>query len=497
MSRGRRRTRAISAIGAVVGLCTLLAAAGPAVGSVDPLARAPKPQLDLARVVGVPGGAEIVRYRQRVGGLAVLDAELVVADPAGAPPILVADTTARGIEPRDPSGAISKRSAARVARAATGSQRLRARPTARLGIDPRTNALAWEVSLPSARPLADYLVVIDALEGDEIRTRDLLWNATASAAVFDPNPIVAQGSYEGLSDRRDRDSKLLTNLRVAVELPRITSAKGCLSGSFADARLGRKAKRVCERGLDFSDLTRADNEFEAVMSYFHVDRTRAYVEGLDLSEALRQKPQRVRANGIPDDNSFYSSMTRSMTLGTGGVDDAEDADVIVHEYGHSLQDQAVPGFGRSLAAGSIGEGFGDYVAAMMSSLRTGGNSEFDACIFDWDGISYSDTGCGRRADRSLNLERAERRCFEEIHCLGEVWSSALLDLRTELATDFAGRSVMDRVVLESNFMLSPRTSFKGAARALIAADELLYAGVHVPTIEAEMVTRKFCRKSGC
>jgi hypothetical protein len=37
----------------------------------------------------------------------------------------------------------------------------------------------------------------------------------------------------------------------------------------------------------------------------------------------------------------------------GGVDDAEDADVILHEYGHAIQDNQVPGFGSSLEAGAM------------------------------------------------------------------------------------------------------------------------------------------------
>ena len=45
------------------------------------------------------------------------------------------------------------------------------------------------------------------------------------------------------------------------------------------------------------------------MAYFHIDRTRAYVDGLGLSRALRSKPQKVLANAIPDDNSFYSPST--------------------------------------------------------------------------------------------------------------------------------------------------------------------------------------------
>ena len=85
-------------------------------------------------------------------------------------------------------------------------------------------------------------------------------------------------------------------------------------------------------------------------------------------------------------------------LGTGGVDDGEDADVIVHEYGHSLQDQAAENSLRKREGQTMGEGFGDYMAAAMSTLTTGG-SEFDTCIFDWDGISYSPDGtCGRFAD---------------------------------------------------------------------------------------------------
>ena len=104
------------------------------------------------------------------------------------------------------------------------------------------------------------------------------------------------------------------------------------------------------------------------MAYFHIDRTRAYADGLGLSKPLRGKPQRVLANAIPDDNSFYSSMTHELVLGTGGVDDGEDADVIVHEYGHSLQDQAAPGSLQKREGATMGEGFGDYLAAMMSTL---------------------------------------------------------------------------------------------------------------------------------
>ena len=306
-----------------------------------------------------------------------------------------------------------------------------------------------------------------------------------------------QGAYTGLRDRRDKDSPLLTSLRTTLPLERLEGAKGCLSGTYVEARLGRKGKKVCESSLDFTGVTRSNNRFEALMAYFHIDRTRAYADSLGLSKPLRSKPQRVLANAIPDDNSFYSSMTHELVLGTGGVDDGEDADVIVHEYGHSLQDQAAPSSLQKREGATMGEGFGDYVAAMMSALTTGG-SPFDTCIFDWDGVSYSPTGtCGRVADRSYDVDKAEQKCRKEIHCVGEVWSSTLFALRSALGADTQGRSVMDRVALESNFMLTKKSNFADGARALLAADQLLYAGAHAPTIEAAMVQRKFCKSSGC
>ena len=58
--------------------------------------------------------------------------------------------------------------------------------------------------------------------------------------------------------------------------------------------------------------------------------------------------------------------TTRCTLGDGGVDDAEDADITVHEYGHSVHDNQVPGLGpgNDTEQRAIGEGFGDFLAGL-------------------------------------------------------------------------------------------------------------------------------------
>ncbi len=491
-----------SAVGASVSAAaTLLLLAGTA--SADSLAGtvakldAPRAELARAATNTVPGGGQIRHYQQKAGGLPVFGAEAVVVVPPGADSIVVSDTTTSGVSWSNASGAISAAKAIASARSATEAKRLRGKPRAKLGLDKATGDLIWQVSLPSGKPLADFVVDIDARTGAKVRSKDVLRNATGAAAIYNPNPVVQQGSYQGLKDKRDRDTSLLTSLRLPVALARIIdNAKGCLKGQYVQALIGEKGKKACAPGYDFSAVTRSDDAFEAAMAYFHVDRTRFYADALGLSQPLRQKRQTVFVNAIPDDNSYYSSQTHVMVLGEGGVDDGEDADVIVHEYGHSMQDQAAPRSLRTQEGGSIGEGFGDYMAAVMSNLTTGGSS-FDTCIFDWDGVSYSSNGCGRDAAGGENIKTAQRKCQEEIHCVGQVVASTLFELRQDLGNDPNGRSIVDRVVLEANFTNSRGTTFKSFARGMLAADQLLYAGAHIPALEAMLVDRKFCKSSGC
>ena len=494
---GNARTFAAAAI-IIAALLSVLAATA----SANPLARtvaradAPTSELSLMRSTTAPGGGLIERYTQRVGGLPVFDAEVVAVAIPSAGSRLISDSTVSGVEAPDASGAISSAAAIDRASAEVGLERLRSEPTAKLGVDRATGDLVWRVVLPAWKPLGDFEVTLDAETGERVRVRDLVQHLTGTANIFNPNPVVTQGSYSGLKDKNDKDYALLNSLMLPVTLERLTDTKGCLKGQFVDSRLGRKGKKVCSNGADFAGVTRAKGNFEPVMAYFHIDRTRVYAESLGLSQALRTKPQKVYSNAIPDDNSFYSTADHSMVFGTGGIDDGEDADVIVHEYGHSLQDQAAPGsLNTGRQGGTLAEGYGDYMAAAMSALTTGGN-EFDACIFDWDGIPYSPTGtCGRTADTNADVKKAENRCGKEIHCVGEVYSSMLLDLRELLGADSAGLSIMDRVVLEANFMGSRKSNYKSTGKALLAADELLYAGAHKAEIQAALTDREFCNAS--
>ena len=104
------------------------------------------------------------------------------------------------------------------------------------------------------------------------------------------------------------------------------------------------------------------------MASYFVDAAQRYLQGLGFGSelpAVNAESQDVRTNQWGIDNSYSWDKHDVMRFGKGGVDDAEDAEVIVHEYGHAVHDAQVPGFGSSLAAGSIGEAFGDYLAVTV------------------------------------------------------------------------------------------------------------------------------------
>jgi hypothetical protein len=126
--------------------------------------------------------------------------------------------------------------------------------------------------------------------------------------------------------------------------------------------------------------------------------------------------------------------------------------------------------------------------------------EWDAVSYDVDDPPDSPGICLRRTDVDRSLSQQRDFCEDdgqganEIHCIGEVWSSALWELRLELGDDGTGRSIVDRVVLQSQPMYARGASFESAAEAIVLADETLYPGGnedHCSEIRVEMVEREF------
>jgi fungalysin metallopeptidase (M36) len=291
--------------------------------------------------------------------------------------------------------------------------------------------------------------------------------STAEGQVFAPNPVADLG-IQTLTDQKDADYfSADPTLARAYHRKTLTDldGTGTLSGTYAKV-ISSTGKAAVNTGSGFI-YTRDQDQFEQTMGYYWITQAQHYIQSLGFGSTLRpvnDRQQLLRIDQFGGDNSFYREGTGKLTitLGKGGVDDAEDAEVIVHEYGHSVQDNQVPGFGSSPDAGAIGEGFGDYLAVTVSEhfARTAD----EPCVADWDSTSYTSTvpHCLRRVDGTKHYpeDLANPR---EVHADGEIWSRALWDIHQAL-----GAKLADTIIIDAQFGFTPSISMRDAAAATIA-----------------------------
>jgi hypothetical protein len=289
--------------------------------------------------------------------------------------------------------------------------------------------------------------------------------STAPGQVFAPNPVADLG-IQTLTDQKDADY-FSADPTLARAYHRVTltdlDGSGTLTGSYAKV-ISETGKAAADTGSGFV-YTRDQDQFEQTMGYYWVTQAQRYIQSLGFGStlpAVNKRQQLLRINQFGGDNSFYRDGTGKLTItfGKGGVDDAEDAEVIVHEYGHSVQDDQVPGFGSTPDAGAIGEAFGDYLAVTVSEHFAPTPDE--PCVADWDSTSYTSTvpHCLRRVDANKHYPED---LAGEVHADGEIWSRALWDIQKAL-----GARLADTIIIRAQFRFTPDISMPAAAARTIA-----------------------------
>ncbi|MFC9292607.1 M4 family metallopeptidase [Streptomyces sp. NPDC057011] len=308
--------------------------------------------------------------------------------------------------------------------------------------------------------------------------------APPRARVFMVNPVQSSGD-QSLADGKDAADAVPSSAYATAEL-RNLDGTGRLSGRWAYVRSDTGASADPAGATVYN---RSDDQFEQVMAYFWVNEAQEYLQGLGFGTELpgaNDRAQPVRINQWGADNSFFSDKKAEIRFGKGGVDDAEDAEVIVHEYGHAVHNAQVPGFGTSPEAGAIGEAFGDYLAVEVGSHAAaayGWPQRADlACVADWDSVPYSAAPhCLRRIDGNKVYGDLEG----EVHADGEIWSRALFDIRGAL-----GARTADRIIVNAQFGFAPGTSFRDAALTTIATAQRMYGAGAADAVRAAFKARQ-------
>lgn len=176
---------------------------------------------------------------------------------------------------------------------------------------------------------------------------------TGTGQVFLPNPV-ADLQDQSLTDQKDADYPALQPAYHIVTLTNLDGS-GYLQGDWATIRseTGDPAFSMVNTFI----YTRDDDRFEQVMAYYWITEAQKYIQSLGFGKEFRpinMKSQAVRINQWGQDNSFATDKQDELRFGKGGVDDAEDAEVILHEYGHAIHFSQSPTFYTSVESGAIG-----------------------------------------------------------------------------------------------------------------------------------------------
>lgn len=307
-------------------------------------------------------------------------------------------------------------------------------------------------------------------------------SSTGEGLVFLPNPV-ADLQDQSLTDQKDADYPALQPAYHLVTLTNLDGS-GYLSGDWANIRSETGAAAYSSDNTFI--YNRHDDQFEQVMAYYWVTEAQKYIQSLGFGSTLRpinMESQDVRINQWGVDNSYSWDKKDVLRFGKGGVDDAEDAEVILHEYAHAMMDsQMIPfGFGTSVEAGSIGEGFADYWAVTVSNVIA--PTPDPACVADWDSVSYTSSvpHCLRRVDQDLHYPEDLKGL---VHYDGQIWSRALWDIRGKL-----GHVKADTLILEGIFGFAPDTDMPAAAQATVEAARSLYGPSAAHVVEAAFQAR--------
>ncbi len=209
---------------------------------------------------------------------------------------------------------------------------------------------------------------------------------------------------------------------------------------------------------------RSQSGFEDANAFYHITNFHNYISSLGY-DTLMDIQLIVDTHGqFGADNSVFNRNggNANVIYGPGGVDDAEDADVIIHEYCHGVSWSANNNSTMSFERSGLDEGLADYFATSYTRAIKPYNWQN---VFNWDGPVWG----GRTAATTNNYPSTSA----SFYAVGEIWNCAMSGIWTDL-----GNIVTDKLMLESLHFFTNNTTLPEAASYVLQSDTLLFGGIH-------------------
>jgi hypothetical protein len=248
-----------------------------------------------------------------------------------------------------------------------------ARGELRVLLDPRAvTRLVWQVEVSVAEPIGAWRFFIDAHDGTLLHHNKTLW--TARGNIYPTNPDV--------SEVEEVDIAGITGSSLLGEYAQVRS---CIDWDPDETQCtGKTTLAAADGNGDFlydPAATSLDDPFAEVQMYYHLDLISRWFQDRFNFRHYFGVIQGESIEGIVNfeyNNAFWGDIDGDgigeVSFGqTASYDFAYDADVIYHEFGHSVFGRIVnPGFigadayGVEWATGALNEGTADFFALVLT-----------------------------------------------------------------------------------------------------------------------------------
>ena len=300
--------------------------------------------------------------------------------------------------------------------------------------------------------------------------------------VFDPDPLTTAMVDYGSPylDQNDDSYPLLEN-ETSQRMVLATYSNGIFELKNDFVKVVNISQPNISPPVSSTDnflFNRKQDGFEAVNVLYHLTEHKLHLDALGFTNipgyVLQVDPH---ALGGADNSQFVPSLPARLEFGEGGVDDAEDADVIIHEYMHAYINAATGSNSGTTERETLDECMGDYFAASYSRSVNNYNQDY---VFTWDG--HNEFWQGRLVESTKDYKQTSFN--GNIYEHTDLFASPLME-----AYGILGRNTMDQIVMEGIFSLGSSTTFKQLAEHIIDADVLLNGAANFQVLKTAFVRR--------
>ncbi|MGM0607282.1 MAG: M36 family metallopeptidase [Candidatus Muiribacteriota bacterium] len=297
---------------------------------------------------------------------------------------------------------------------------------------------AYNFKIHSKNPLGDFLITVDANNGDILYCDNFLVyeGETGRAAVYVTNPLKSDITEEKIKN---------------IQKP------GQLYGYFSNIVNDDYDNAYSEGNNFVYDGT--DPNFDDSMVYYHMDYIHSFfTENMGYS-GLDKSMRSIVYHGDKYDNAFFSPWGQYFGFGEGDSLNilSREAAVIYHEYTHAVSYQ-IAYLGSSGEAGAMNEAFSDYFGNSITD---------DPDIGEWV-VDKMDRPYLRS---SINDVMYPDDMIDQQHHDSQVYSACLWMMREQFGTE-----VTDEMVHFSKFKITNQSSFFDGVSALLKVDRDRFNG---------------------